>query len=43
MEVVYAGETIECIVDGAFVESTFRAAPYFDIQIDGITLLNSAF
>ncbi len=37
MEVVYAGETIECIVDGAFVESTFRAAPYFDIRIDGIT------
>ena len=37
MEVVYAGETVECIVDGAFVESSFRAAPYFDIRIDGIT------
>jgi len=37
MSVVYQGETVECIVDGAFVESTFRAAPYFDIRIDGIT------
>jgi len=28
-------------VDGkAFEESTYRSAPYFDLQIDGITLLN---
>ena len=33
----------EAIVDGYFSESTFRSAPYFDIQIDGITLLDSAF
>ncbi len=33
----------EAIVDGYFAESTFRSAPYFDIQIDGITLLDSAF
>lgn len=26
-----------------FDESTYRSAPYFDVQIDGITLLNSAF
>lgn len=35
--VVYEGETVEAIVDGAFAESTFRSAPYFDIRIDGIT------
>ncbi len=34
--VVYAGEQVECIVDGAFTESTFRSAPYFSIRIDGI-------
>ncbi len=28
------------IEDGAFLESKFRSAPYFDIDIDGITLLN---
>jgi basic membrane protein A len=33
----------EVISDGYFHESEFRSAPYFDIQIDGITLLNSAF
>jgi len=33
---VYQGETIEAIVDGAFSESTFRSAPYFSIRIDGI-------
>ena len=33
----------EAIVDGYFAESTARSAPYFDIQIDGITLLDSAF
>ena len=29
----------EVIVDGAFDESVLRSAPYFDIDIDGITLL----
>ncbi len=33
----------EVISNGAFEESKHRSAPYFDIQIDGITLLNSAF
>ena len=37
MTAIYAGEDMEAIVDGAFAESTFRAAPYFDIRIDGIT------
>ena len=35
--VIYQGETVECVVDGYFAESTFRAAPYFNIMIDGIT------
>ena len=26
-----------------FAESKFRSAPYFDVKIDGITLLNSKF
>ena len=33
----------EVIKDGYFHESEFRSAPAFDIQIDGIELLNSAF
>ncbi len=33
----------EVIKDGYFHESEFRSAPYFDLQIDGITLLNSMF
>ena len=33
----------EAIVDGYFSVSSFRSAPYFDIQIDGINLLDSAF
>ena len=33
----------EAIADGYFHESEYRAGPYFDIQIDGITLLNSKF
>ncbi|MBE6541838.1 MAG: BMP family ABC transporter substrate-binding protein [Ruminococcaceae bacterium] len=36
MTPVYVGEVVECIVDGAFSESTFRSAPYFSIRIDGI-------
>lgn len=33
----------DVVHDGYFDESTFRSAPYFDIQIDGITFVNSAF
>lgn len=33
----------EVIKDGYFHESEYRSAPYFDIQIDGITLLNTKF
>ena len=34
----FVGET-EVVKDGYFQESTFRSAPYFDIDIDGITIL----
>ncbi len=30
----------EVIENGAFMESKFRSAPYFDVEIDGITLLD---
>ena len=33
----YVGET-EVIKDGAFLESEYRSAPYFDLDIDGITI-----
>lgn len=33
----------EVVLDGYFHESEFRSAPYFDIQLDGIELLNSKF
>lgn len=33
----------EVIKDGYFHESEMRSAPYFDLQIDGITLLNKMF
>ena len=35
----------EVIVDGYFQESgaDFRSAPYFNVEIDGITLLDTAF
>ena len=33
----------EVIIDGFFHESEFRSAPYFDLQIDGITLLDMKF
>ena len=38
----YVGDT-EVIKDGYFHESEFRSAPAFDLKIDGIELLNSAF
>ncbi len=33
----------EVISDGAFYESKFRSAPYFDLRIDGINLLDEAY
>ena len=30
----------ESIVDGAFAESVFRSAPTFDLDIDGITIID---
>ena len=36
----YTGDT-EAIKDGYFAESSDRSAPYFDLQIAGITLLNT--
>ena len=33
----------EAIENGVFFESKHRSAPYFDIQIDGIKLLNTNF
>ena len=33
----------EVIENGVFFESKFRSAPYFDIRIDGITLVNEKF
>lgn len=33
----------EVIKDGYFSESEFRSAPYFDLRIDGITLLDEAY
>jgi basic membrane protein A len=41
-DAAYAADT-EVVKDGYFHESEYRSAPYFDIQIDGITLLNAAF
>ena len=33
----------EVIEDGVFYESKFRSGPYFDLRIDGITLLDEAY
>ena len=37
----YTGDT-EVVSDGYFHESEYRSAPYFDLRIDGITLLDEA-
>jgi len=37
-----AGDT-QVIENGAFAESKYRAAPYFNVEIDGITLKNRAY
>lgn len=39
-EVIYQGQVVDAISDGAFQESVYRSAPYFDLRIDGITELN---
>ncbi len=41
-DAAYTADT-EVIIDGYFHESEFRSAPYFDLQIDGISLLDTAF
>ena len=41
-DAAYTGDT-EVIADGYFHESEFRSAPYFDLQIDGISLLDQKF
>ena len=33
----------EVVENGAFQESKFRSAPYFDLRIDGITMLDEAY
>ena len=38
-DAAYTPDT-EVIADGIFQESKFRSAPYFDLRIDGITLLD---
>ncbi|MEE0970524.1 MAG: BMP family ABC transporter substrate-binding protein [Clostridia bacterium] len=39
-DAAFTGDT-EVITDGYFHESEYRSAPYFDIDIDGITLVNN--
>ncbi len=41
-DAAYTPDT-EVIADGYFHESEFRSAPYFDLRIDGITLLNEKY
>ena len=41
-DAAYTADT-EVIADGYFHESEFRSAPYFDVQIDGIELLDVNF
>ena len=41
-DTAYTGDT-EVVKDGYFHESEFRSAPYFDLAIDGINLLDTAF
>ena len=38
-----AAVTGDAVVDGIFEESKTQSAPYFDLKIDGITLLNEKF
>lgn len=38
---IFEGPTQNVIADGAFQESVYRSAPYFDLRIDGIKELNN--
>ena len=47
-DAAYTGDTQVIITDAEtgityFAESAYRSAPYFDLRIDGITLLNEAY
>ena len=39
----FVADDQEAVFDGAFHESYFQSAPYFTVQIDGITWLNEAY
>lgn len=41
-DAAYTPDT-EVVIDDSFHESEMRSAPYFDVKIDGITLLNEKF
>ena len=41
-DAAYTPDT-EVVKDGYFHESEYRSAPYFDLNVDGISLLNTAF
>ena len=41
-DAAYTADT-EVVAGGIFQESKFRSAPYFDVRIDGITLLDEAY
>ena len=41
-DAAFTGDT-EVVADGYFHESEYRSAPYFDLTIDGITLLDTKF
>ena len=41
-DAAFAKDT-EVVSEGYFHESEFRSAPYFDVQIDGIELLNAKY
>jgi basic membrane protein A len=41
-DAAYTPDT-EVIANGIFQESKFRSGPYFDLRIDGITLLDEAY
>ena len=41
-DAAYTPDT-EVVADGYFHESEYRSAPYFDVQIDGIELLNAKY
>ena len=40
MDTSSLNKRVEAIKDGYFHESEYRSAPYFDIDIDGITIKN---